>query len=87
MLTGIQSVGSVWATMGLIFGDEFPEDLSSRAQDLGKRLVQAWRRQEAFPEIQAKMAAFQDRMRQLMAYRKAEWPFEYAYWQKHWGLK
>ena len=87
MLTGIQSVGSVWATMGLIFGDAFPEDLSSRALDLGQRLVQAWRRQETFPEIQAKMAAFQDRMRQLMEYRKEEWPDEYAYWQKHWGLK
>ena len=87
MITGIQSVGSVWATMGLIFGDGFPEDIVSRALGLGKRLVQAWRDQEAFPEIQGKMAAFRDRMRRLMEYRKEEWPFEYDYWQKNWGLK
>jgi multimeric flavodoxin WrbA len=87
MITGIQSVGSVWATMGLIFGDDFPEDITRRAHDLGRRLVQAWRNQEAFPEIQEKMAAFKERMRQLMQYRQEEWPYEYEYWQQHWGLK
>ena len=87
MITGIQSVGSVWATMGLIFGDDFPEDIASRGRELGKRLVQAWRNQERFPEIQKKMAVFKDRMRQLMEYRQEEWPAEYEYWQKNWGLK
>lgn len=87
MITGIQSVGSVWATMGLIFGDDFPEDIADRARDLGRRLVVAWRNQESFPEIQEKMAAFKERMRQLMEYRKDEWPFEYQYWQNNWGLK
>lgn len=87
MMTGIQSVGSVWATMGLIFGDGFPEDLAGRALALGRLLVQAWRNQEVFPEIQEKMAAFRERMRRLMEYRKEEWPYEYDYWQKHWGLK
>ena len=28
MITGIQSVGSVWATMGSIFGDDFPEEIT-----------------------------------------------------------
>lgn len=87
MITGIQSVGSVWATMGLILGDDFPENISSRALHLGKRLVQAWKNKEAFPKIQEKMAAFKERMRQLMQYRRKEWPYEYEYWQKHWGLK
>jgi multimeric flavodoxin WrbA len=87
MITGIQSVGSVWATMGLIFGEGFPEDITSRALGLGKRLVQAWRNQETFPEIQEKMAAFKERMRLLMQYRREEWPYEYEYWQKTWGLE
>lgn len=87
MITGIQSVGSVWATMGLIFGDDFPEDIAGRARDLGRRLVAAWRNQESFPEIQEKMAVFKERMRQLMEYRKDEWSFEYQYWQDNWGLK
>jgi multimeric flavodoxin WrbA len=87
MLTGIQSVGSIWATMGLIFGDDFPEEITSRALDLGKRLVLAWKNKETFPEIQQKMAVFKDRMRQLMEYRQEDWPYEYEYWQKNWGLK
>jgi multimeric flavodoxin WrbA len=87
MLTGIQSVGSVWATMGLIFADTFPEDIARRALDLGQRLVQAWRNKEVFPEIQAKMTAFKERMRQLMEYRQEEWPYEYDYWKKTWGLE
>jgi multimeric flavodoxin WrbA len=87
MLTGIQSVGSVWATMGLIFGDEFPEAIATQARGLGQRLVQAWKNQEVFPEIQAKMADFKERMRQLMLYRREDWPHEFAYWQKHWGLE
>ncbi len=86
MITGIQSVGSVWATMGLIFGDEFPDDITERAVGLGQRLVQAWRTKESFPEIQEKMAAFKDRMRRLMQYRGEEWSYEYEYWQKVWGL-
>ncbi len=87
MLTGIQSVGSVWATMGLIFGDDFPEDLAGRARVLGRRLVQSWKNRETFPDIQEKMAAFKERMRQLMEYRRQEWPYEIAYWQKYWGLE
>jgi multimeric flavodoxin WrbA len=87
MITGIQSVGSVWATMGLIFGDDFPEDITSRALDLGKRLVLAWKGKEPFPEAQEKMAAFKERMRRLMKYRKEEWPYEYEYWKEHEGLE
>jgi len=86
MIAGIQSVGSVWATMGLIFGDEFPEDIATRAIDLGKRLVAAWKSKEVFPEIQQKMDAFKERMRLLMEYRREEWPHEHEYWKKYWGL-
>jgi multimeric flavodoxin WrbA len=86
MITGVQSVGSTWATMGLIHENEFPEDIKARALDLGKRLVGAWKSKEVFPEIQEKMAAFKERMCRLMEYRKDEWPFEHEYWKKHWGL-
>jgi multimeric flavodoxin WrbA len=27
------------------------------------------------------------RRRRLMEYRRQEWPYEYAYWQNHWGLE
>lgn len=83
MITGIQSVGSVWATMGLIFGDAFPQEIANRARALGKRLVLAWKNEEAFPEILERMAVFKERMRRLMEYRKGEWPYEYEYWKAH----
>ena len=83
MITGIQSVGSVWATMGLIFGDAFPQEIANRARALGKRLVLAWKNEESFPEILERMAVFRERMRRLMEYRKGEWPYEYEYWKAH----
>ncbi|MFP5213545.1 MAG: flavodoxin family protein [Acidobacteriota bacterium] len=82
MITGIKSVGSVWATMGTITGDEFPEEIASKASALGKRLVEAWKTRASVPEIEEKMEVFRERMRQLMLYRKDEWPFEYDYWKQ-----
>lgn len=87
MITGIQSVGSVWATMGAIQGDEFPKDVADKAVGLGNRLVRAWRDKETFPEIQERMAVFKERMRRLMEYRKDEWTYEHDYWKKTWGLE
>ncbi len=87
LITGITPVGSVWATMGLISGEGFPEDIASRARGLGQRLVKAWKAKEVFPEIQAEMAAFQERMRQLISWRREEWPYEYEYWKEKWGLE
>jgi len=86
MTTGIIPVGSVWATMGNIYGDEFPEEIKSQAAELGKRLVDWWKNKKTTPEIDNKMAAFKERIRTLIQYRKEEWPFEYEYWQKNHGL-
>jgi multimeric flavodoxin WrbA len=87
MITGIQSVGSVWATMGLIRGDEFPPDIQNAAIALGKRLVSASKTRESVPEVRAKMEAVEERMRALIKYRKDEWPYEYEYWKKFRDLK
>ena len=84
--TGIVPVGSVWATMGLITGDEFPEDIETKAFDLGCRLVEAWNTKTVDPEVKTEMDDFHQRMRSLMTWRKAEWPFEYNYWVAHYGL-
>lgn len=84
--TGIVPVGSVWATMGLIMGDEFPEDIKKNAFELGCRLVEAWKTKTVDSEVKTKMDDFHQRMRSLMTWRKAEWPFEYNYWVAHHGL-
>lgn len=86
MTTGIRPVGSVWATMGSIAGDTFPDRINRQAMALGKRLVRSWKEKVILPEVEDQMSAFKERMRSLMIYRKKEWPYEYEYWKKHRGL-
>lgn len=81
--TGITPVGAVWATMGTIAGDKFPSEIVEKAAVLGRKLVHDWKNGVSTPEIDERKAQFKERMRQLMGYRKDEWPFEYAYWQEH----
>jgi len=85
--TGIVPVGAVWATMGLITGDEFPEDIKKKAFSLGCQLVEAWNTKTVVPEVKTKMDDFHQRMLSLMTWRKEEWPFEYNYWVTHYGLE
>lgn len=87
MITGIQSVGSVWATMGNIHGDEFPEEIRSQASELGKKLVRCWKDKITTPEFKERYQAFCNRMQALITYRRDEWPFEYQYWKKERGLQ
>lgn len=86
IMTGAAPVGSVWATMGMIQGDGFPADISQKAAALGKTLVNAIRTQTVPEDMKSKLSAFHQRMKQLMTYRKTEWPFEYDYWKTHHGL-
>jgi multimeric flavodoxin WrbA len=84
--TGIVPVGSVWATMGTIQGDEFPEEVRQKAFELGRSLVSAWENKTVAPDVAETMDAFHQRMKWLMTYRKTEWPYEYNYWVTHHGL-
>ena len=85
--TGIHPVGSVWSTMGLLPDGEFTEDTSRQAYALGKKLVRYWKGKRHTNTVDKKMAAFRDRMRQLMIYRKEEWPYEYTFWKTYRDLK
>jgi len=85
--TGIVPVGAVWATMGLVTGDEFPEDIKKKAFSLGCQLVEAWNTKTVVSEVKTKMDDFHQRMLSLMTWRKEEWPFEYNYWVTHYGLE
>jgi multimeric flavodoxin WrbA len=78
--TGIRPVGAVWATMGAL-----PDGRES-ARRLGHDLVQAWQTGAVDPAAEQIMAAFRERMRQLMLWRRQEWPYEYEYWKSHRGL-
>jgi multimeric flavodoxin WrbA len=84
--TGVIPVGSVWATMGTIAGEDFPEEILRKARDLGKRLVRAWKEKTVIPEAEAIKTSFEERMRRLMLYRKEDWPYEYEFWKTRRGL-
>jgi hypothetical protein len=85
--TGVVPVGAVWATMGNITGEGFPDDIRKSANELGAKLVAAAEKKEMPADVEMKMKAFAERMKTLMQYRKTEWPYEYGYWQEHRGLK
>ena len=87
LITGMLPVGSVWATMGKLTGDAFPDDIRDSAYKLGKRLVSSWQDKTISPESEKIIGQFKERMGQLMLWRKEEWPWEYQWWRKHRGLK
>lgn len=80
--TGITPVGAVWATMGTLPNYEFTEEILTNARALGQKLVHDWKEKILPLEIAERQAQFKERMRQLMTYRREEWPFEYEYWKK-----
>ena len=85
--TGVMPVGSVWATMGTIVGEDFPEEILRKARGLGKKLVKSWKQKAVIPEAEEVRKSFEGRMRRLMVCRKEDWPYEYGFWKKHRGLK
>ncbi|MFP4476639.1 MAG: hypothetical protein ACLFOY_13865 [Desulfatibacillaceae bacterium] len=88
MATGIVSAGEVRATMGLVRGDDMPADIATRAESLGRKLVNAWRNQaEPDPAVKRDMDEFRERMRQLMLWKKDEWPWEFRYRVENRGLE
>lgn len=87
MITGIRPVGAVWATMGNIYENTFPEGIRNNAFELCKKLVLSWKDKVVFPESEKIIGQFKERMQQLILWRKEEWPYEYQYWKKHRGLE
>lgn len=86
-ITGAIPVGSVWAAMGQVEAQNFPDEVRLRAYALGEKLVHAWENKETNPEYGGITSQFRDRMRSLMLWRRQEWPYEYEYWKEHRGLR
>lgn len=85
MMTGIRPVGSVHAPMAAMPHGEFTAEVRERAEALGEELVKAWREGRVDPDVEHEMAAFRERMRQLVVWKRDEWPYEYGYWQERHG--
>ena len=84
--TGIRPVGATWATMGNLPEDLFSDEIIDNARRLGHKLVRAWQTGEIDPAADRIMTTFRERMRQLMLWRRQEWPYEYEYWKSGRGL-
>ncbi len=85
MVTGIRPVGGVHATMGGLPEGVFTAGLVLEAEQLGQRLVDAWQRQAVDPSVERQIRVFSERMRELVFWKKEEWPHEYRIWQQREG--
>jgi multimeric flavodoxin WrbA len=84
--TGAAPVGSVWATMGNIYGKGFPEEIRENALVLGKELAKACRDKTVVHGFEQEASRFRARMKSLMIRRQNEWPYEVEFWKKYRGL-
>jgi len=87
LATGIHPLGGVHATMAALPDGEFTEGLRLQARELGAELVRAWRERRVDPDVALRMDDFRARMRELITWRREEWPYEYAYWRRERGLE
>ena len=78
---GCWTVGSVGVEAAKLFGDASRAEVLTDAAALGAELVAAAEAGHTFPEQQAERDAFKERMKQLMTFRREEWPYEYEYWR------
>jgi multimeric flavodoxin WrbA len=78
---GLWTVGSVGAEAAQLFQEPSKARCAAEAADLGRRLVESIRQTRTFPEQDAERAAFAERMKQLVTFRKDAWPFEYEAWK------
>jgi multimeric flavodoxin WrbA len=77
---GSWTVGSVGASARELF-PAASSKVPQAAAGLGATLVEAIASGKTYPQQVQEQAAFAQRMKQLVAYRKDEWPFEYEYWK------
>jgi multimeric flavodoxin WrbA len=84
--SGAVPVGAVTATMTSMQSNGFNGEVREQARTLGRKIVNSWRAGDVPAGVNEQRNTFRERMRELMAYRKNEWPFECRYWQEGMGL-
>ena len=75
--------------LALVAGQQLedPEErplVFAEAQELGQNLARAITTRKRFPDQEEDREITFETMRWLVESNKEEWPYEYAYWQKHW---
>ncbi len=78
---GLWTVGSVGTEGRELADPALAAKPVAAAANLGRRLVDAIKRHETFPQQEAARRAFFERMQALVTFRKDEWAFEYEFWK------
>lgn len=78
---GCATVGGVNAEAAELSDEKERAKVAKSAAQLGARLAEAIAKKEKFPEQEKERAAFFERMKQVVCWRKADWPYEYDYWR------
>ena len=79
-----------WKVGSLVVAGQQLEDPEERphvfaeAAELGQNLARAIKTRKRFPDQEEDREMAFETMRWLVESNKEKWPYEYAYWQKHW---
>jgi multimeric flavodoxin WrbA len=82
---GCWKAGSVVTGGGVLDDPAQAPDVLKEARDLGARLANAITTKQRFPEQEEALEQSFEIMRWLVSEHKDIWPYEFEYWQKHWG--
>lgn len=82
MNAGATPVDAVWAAMGTTQDGNLQDRIREQAFQAGKNLVEAWQNKRRLAMVERIQDTHRQRMRELIKYYQAEWPYEYNYWQE-----
>jgi multimeric flavodoxin WrbA len=80
---GCWTVGSVGCLGAQLQQPKTGMEHLAAAAELGRQLATAIRAQQKYPEQEAERQAFFQRMKELVCWRRDEWPHEFQFWIKH----
>ena len=84
---GCWTVGSVGAAAFELGNPQLRPKIAQAAADLGRALCDAIRQNTSYPQQRPTRDAFFERMKQLVTFRRADWPYEYEHWKSKGWLK
>jgi len=84
---GFWKVGSLCAVRAQFGDPEEKAQLMKDAVTLGKRMVEAIKNRETFPEQADEHNQSFEIMKYMVMMLREEWPFAWEYWNSHWGME
>jgi len=86
-ILGFWKVGSLSAVRAQFNDPEEKTRLMQEAAALGRRMVEAIKNRETFPEQADEHNQAFEIMKFMVTMLREEWPFAWEYWNTHWGME